>query len=381
MKRRFLKRVDIQASFICVILVVFSCLTMFGMNYKVTYDNTIKDLQSRTNAIYKTLDTLIEKDVYDLVSKKEDKDSKVYKDYQQRLLEMREVCNVRYLYTAKKNDEGKYIYLIDGLPLNSEDFRDPGDYIEEDIIPDIEMAYQGKQILPDEILDTTWGKIFLAYYPIHGQNNEVIGVVGIEMDAESQYASYNNSLQLMPIIISISCIGAFIIFTYCFRYISNPRRKDLYNIDGLTKLKNRASFESDLDNIYDKSRRISIIMLDLNYLKKMNDNYGHDAGDEYIKKTGETLSDVFKEVGVCYRIGGDEFVIILDVIDKNKIEDYIQQIHHLFELKTMGIVGEHSLSIGYAIFDEELDQTLNETLKRADHMMYENKRRIKEGRY
>lgn len=376
--KKYFKRVDMQASFICVLLVVGSSLAIFYVNYQITYTNIIETLQTRTDAIYNSLDSIFDSSLFDKINTKEDKQTEIYQEYQQKLLEMRTVSNVRYLYTAKKNDQGEYIYLIDGLPLDSADFRNPGDLIEEDIHENIESVYHGKIVLPDEIIDTSWGKIFLAYYPIHagpGHTDEIIGVVGIEIDAETQYRTYHDMIRAAPPIIGLACVIAFAIFTWCFRYISNPRRKDLYNIDALTQLKNRTSLDHDFRNIYSKEEVLSIVMIDLDHLKVINDNYGHDCGDMYIRLAGQSIINVFSQEGIAYRYGGDEFVVMLDIADEKKIELLCEEVQKIFVESATELKTSVGLSIGYAIYDKEKDKNLLDTLKRADIMMYKNKKK------
>ena len=76
-------------------------------------------------------------------------------------------AGVRYLYTAKRTADGEYIYLVDGLPSNSGDFRNAGDLLEPEIIPDIERAYQNQVVMPEEIKDTSWGYVLslIHIYP------------------------------------------------------------------------------------------------------------------------------------------------------------------------------------------------------------------------
>lgn len=372
-----IKRVDIQASFICVILVICSSLSIFYINYQITYNNIIETLHTRTDAIYNVVDSLLYSELFDQINSEDDFNSDIYKEYQNRLLQMREVANVRYLYTAKKNADGEYIYLIDGLPLDSEDFRKPGELIESDIIDDIARVYQGEIVLPNDILDTSWGKIFLAYYPIHGgpgHTEEIVGVVGIEIDAETQYNTYHDLLNVTPVIIITVCILAFLIFRWCFRYISNPRRKDLYNVDGLTGLKNRASLEYDYMNFYIKDKVLSVIMIDLDRLKKVNDNYGHSYGDEYIRLATEAIKKAVGKLGISYRLGGDEFVVIMNCVNRQKVETMVENIYNEFHKLTIDFLENPDLSIGFAIYDESKDSDFYDILKRADEIMYKHKK-------
>lgn len=80
-----------------------------------------------------------------------------YKELQVSLNEIRSLNSARYLYTAKRNAEGKLIYLVDGLDLSAEDFAYPGTYIEEEMIPYINSALSGETVYSQEIMDTTWG--------------------------------------------------------------------------------------------------------------------------------------------------------------------------------------------------------------------------------
>lgn len=79
--------------------------------------------------------------------------------------------SVRYLYTAKRNDEGKLVYHIDGLNLSAEDFAYPGRLIEDEMIPYIDTALSGETVYSQEIMDTTWGHIFTACYPVYEKEN------------------------------------------------------------------------------------------------------------------------------------------------------------------------------------------------------------------
>ena len=78
---------------------------------------------------------------------------------------------VRYLYTAKRNAEGTPVYLVAGLDLDAEDFAYPGTPIEEEIVPCLEDALSGKTSFSQDIVDTTWGHIFAAFYPVYSKEN------------------------------------------------------------------------------------------------------------------------------------------------------------------------------------------------------------------
>lgn len=156
--------------------------------------------------------------------------------------------------------------------------------------------------------------------------------------------------------------------------------------DALTRVNNKtAYFEICKElNILLQSKDdfdVAIIMADVNNLKQVNDNFGHNRGDEYLKGCCKVLCDTFKHSSV-YRIGGDEFVIIAQnedfdrrsVLYSNLIESfdkyYLQEYKPLYE--------RYSMSLGYAE-NTELDTTIEEIFKRADSIMYKNKNKFKQN--
>ncbi|SER66639.1 GGDEF domain-containing protein [Lachnobacterium bovis] len=153
-----------------------------------------------------------------------------------------------------------------------------------------------------------------------------------------------------------------------------------YNLaekDVLTGLKNRNSYERWMR---ERQRKINvaIITYDLNDLKKTNDVFGHLEGDTYIIEAAKIIDKVFNEVGESYRIGGDEFCTIITNKLDMPISKYINTIKLLQEMYNRtepAII--MNIAIGYAIFDKNIDNSLEDTRDRADAMMYKNKRRLK----
>ncbi len=163
------------------------------------------------------------------------------------------------------------------------------------------------------------------------------------------------------------------------------REKELHfsaNRDSLTGLRNTTSYKrwvAEFDKeIKNKTANFGIVVFDLNYLKETNDTYGHDAGDNLIKTAAKLISDIFKRSPV-FRIGGDEFVVVL----KNKdLESHKELLLQLDTACTNTVAEEKnnisiSIARGFAEFEADKDLCFNDTFKRADNAMYENKRKIK----
>lgn len=146
--------------------------------------------------------------------------------------------------------------------------------------------------------------------------------------------------------------------------------------DVMTGLFNRSAFERWEESTSD-FRGFGIVTFDLNDLKKCNDTMGHAMGDKYITSVATLISDTFGHSGKCYRIGGDEFCVIIkdqsDGIIKELIDRYREK-EHSYNAKSKDL--QVGTSIGYAIYARN-DASFEKTRDRADMMLYKNKQEIK----
>lgn len=372
-KKGRVSRVDVQVSLIVGIIVIASFICVYIFQYKITYQDMVSSLQKRSDSIYNYVENYVDKTTFidDLEA-----DDAGYISTKQKLEDVKIAANVRYLYTAKQRKDGTYVYLVDGLPSGSDDFRNPNDAIEPEIIPELRRALNNEIIMPDTIKKTTWGEIFVSYYPIH-HDGEVIGVLGMEFDASDQYRTFRTLRIGTPIIAMIACVIAILIAGKLFRRISNPNFKDMANTDYLTKLKNRNAFMLDIHNREARHKKeCGLIVADMNDLKVINDTYGHQIGDVCICKIAELLS-IGAEENPTYRVGGDEFVIIVPRADMPLLREIEAQIiEGAADIKIEQDISL-TLAIGLAVYDVEKDKTLMDTFKRADYEMYDMKRYLK----
>ena len=156
-----------------------------------------------------------------------------------------------------------------------------------------------------------------------------------------------------------------------------------YN-DGLTGLLNRLAFTQEENSIREKGAgKYVLVQLDINFLKQVNDNYGHAEGDRFIIAAAELINDTFGRYGKCYRIGGDEFFAILD--GKHSEEDY-DKATRLFEEKIKEVNDRNEFRIplciayGKAVYVPGT-RVFDEAEKEADKLMYENKKILKAAGY
>ena len=130
------------------------------------------------------------------------------------------------------------------------------------------------------------------------------------------------------------------------------------------------------DGIADRSiQHFAVVVFDINDLKKVNDTYGHDAGDKYIKECADLICEYYKGVPI-YRVGGDEFATILLGKDYEKKDEYLTK----FERRVNKNKRERSriiISSGMAEFVTDRDTSLIQVFTRADREMYARKERLK----
>ena len=154
-------------------------------------------------------------------------------------------------------------------------------------------------------------------------------------------------------------------------------------IDPLTGLRNATAYNvwvTDFEQeIQTKNRNFGIMMLDLNNLKEVNDAYGHDAGNKLIAASARIISEVFKGCPV-YRIGGDEFVVIL----RNRQLQFQNELCRRLDLECARTYVESenqriqvSIARGFARYNPATDDHFADVFTRADEAMYENKRAVK----
>jgi len=154
--------------------------------------------------------------------------------------------------------------------------------------------------------------------------------------------------------------------------------------DALTNVKNRVAYEEEIEKIQSRlddgiRDPLGIVMFDINGLKDINDKLGHEAGDEYIVSSCRLICSVFNYSPV-FRIGGDEFVCILNGKD---YENRDRNLHTMREImQTLKIsngisaVKRVSIASGMAILEDD-DVCVNDVFKRADALMYEDKIKMK----
>ena len=149
------------------------------------------------------------------------------------------------------------------------------------------------------------------------------------------------------------------------------------SLDVLTKLHNRAAYEK-MVNKMEGRKLYSVIVIDINNFKGINDTYGHDFGDNVLKKVASVIRKSFDNRCACYRVGGDEFYIIDSETDSAKLDHQLKCMTNNLEKERKNDGRLPTVAYGYSIFKGEKTLDFQEVLKEADNRMYYFKRMQKD---
>ena len=178
--------------------------------------------------------------------------------------------------------------------------------------------------------------------------------------------------------------AAVIVILVLYRVLSNIgkiKRQSVINermasLDALTNLLNKRAFEQKLGELNGGIEPYGLIFLDLDHFKEINDQHGHDAGDQVLSETAQRMKKAVREVDKVYRVGGDEFVILIaGGLSLQAYEEVRKRLKGDVEGKPVlaGLQPLHvHVSMGYAEHPADGD-TACEVLKVADQRMYEDK--------
>ena len=208
-----------------------------------------------------------------------------------------------------------------------------------------------------------------------------VGVLAMEISAVLMYTIYYaSSYANYSVVFSVGNL----IFIMCLMVVAirNTRSeiivaskaqsyRELAYLDFMTKLSNRTAFDARLQKYPEFSGNGSCVVLDLNNLKNTNDTYGHIEGDRLICSLADRIREIYDGTAECYRIGGDEFVVVSDELDEAETRERVAELERRIEELNATENIPLSVSIGCA---DGKGRTVLETYHAADMEMYENKR-------
>ncbi len=201
----------------------------------------------------------------------------------------------------------------------------------------------------------------------------------LEISPMNNWMNLYEILGSLFIAIVISSLAAFGMSAYMSMKANAKELEILSYRDALTNLNNPRSYQEHMDELSKKKLPYGLIFMDLNDFKQVNDTYGHDAGDALLNIVAKRLQNSIREKDKAFRIGGDEFVVVIHgTHDKKFYEGVIARMRQNVarDVVLSNVTLQVSISAGYARCPED-GTKFEDVVKKADDAMYHNKRLYK----
>ena len=339
-KKKFLRLKNTGSILVLMGLLIIFVIALYTFILQSSYTKTALETEiardtASADAVRKLVDGRIGKEDFDQIKDQSDEKKQLYKDISSYFNEIRTLNSTRYIYTATKNEEGKFVYVVDGLDSDADDVRHPGDYIEEEMVPYIDRAISGENVYSQDIIDTTWGPIFTACYPVsanHDGTGEIIGAFCIEMDMQSAYGMVEETNH-----ISIICglvAGAVLLLICLYSYYVYQKSKA--EEQKQKQLLMNAAEEADAAN---KAKSAFLLSISHDIRTPMNAIIGftnialhqntvsdiHDSLEK-VQKSSNHLLSLLNDVLDFSRIESGKVIISPEPVDITQLTDNVQAI-------------------------------------------------------
>lgn len=223
-----------------------------------------------------------------------------------------------------------------------------------------------------------WGDHICGYAPLLSVEGNYIGVMGVELETQDYAVYCRQAVFALGVLMIVCLLMLSLLFVYIYVSYRNMQFDRIY-VDSLVHIYNRSYFNNRFDkymNTHRNGSQFALMIADVDWFKKVNDTFGHEAGDEVLIEIGAILKEHFGKANIV-RFGGEEFVVGLwfddeEVLRKRLDELFSEIAAHSFSSR--GI--ELSISLGCAYYDKpkEVDGWLiSSMLRAADCKLYEAK--------
>lgn len=233
-----------------------------------------------------------------------------------------------------------------------------------------EDEFDRGSILPESLLEMEDARGYLVF-PIHCKN-KMYGYMVMIFENEAWPGSYVQSY--------MSSLANAIEDTYMNRELSTLEQiRTLYHMDSLTGIYNRRGYEKQLRTLYDnyieEGKYLSIVSIDMNGLKYINDHFGHSEGDDAICRLARVLKGLVQGEEICARMGGDEFSVLLYADTRERDKNFKQLFLNAMKEEEERCKKPYPFraSLGICCVNEDKDMSLMACVQLADKRMYEQK--------
>ena len=340
---------------------------------------------------------------------------------------MTRICDsnqdIQFIYVMRKSDKKganptDFEYVVDEVELDDDDngiiepdevSNVPGTHYDASGFPNMVKAWYRPSADDDISPDPPYPDLMSGYAPIKTSSGITIGIVGVDIIAdtiEKKLIALRTVIFIVWLTMSIMAIIILRIYFQKQQLLeerdqliqqlfkvssvldeSRMKYKELSQTDDLTALFNSRHFHQTLDAEIERSKRynhkMALLMVDIDNFKQINDQFGHHAGDKMLMKIGEKIRSVLRQNDSAYRVGGEEFTIILPETGKEQAMHAAERIREECAAVHYRENGDNrfsiTLSIGITLYKKGEDP--KQLLNRADMNMYKAKKLGKNRSY
>lgn len=376
-----------------IVISVCFCVVLFGtviaMDHKTNKDSQLileDSVQSQLMSILYSAQEIIDPDRIADYNNEGDQDEAYY-EVEKELRLLAEQVEAEYIYIIKKIQYEEYIFIFDTDTEDLERF----DVIDDEDMQDIYVrTYTQKTEQVEYMLEDQWGSHNIGAMPIFDSAGAIVGILCV--DLTDVYLTKNiksnnlNTIILSVVILATLLLMLFFIVTLLRKlHKAQDELEKMAHYDVITQLPNRQYLLEQL-NLITSSNTVgpfALVFVDLDNFKSVNDNAGHDAGDELLKHIANYLNESLGDskafrpaagmLNITARIGGDEFILIAPHIKNNEdAEKFAKKLLDGFRTEKIDKYIDRynvGLSIGIALYPEH-SENYHVLIKYADTAMY-----------
>lgn len=301
-----------------------------------------------------------------------------YKKMSGLLRDIKKEPEAKFIYTERLISKDKIAYVLDAEDPSSDHYSPLGT---EDNISELEKKSLKNEegSVSGSVEHERWGKLISAFAPIKNKTTgETVGLVGV--DFSPLYV--DRAMTGIRALMITGLLGAILLAGIAVNVLLAIRKKSI-NTDYMTRLYSKCYFDTCIKAAVSEASKsgssFSLMVIDIDDFKDVNDRFGHLTGDEVLKVIATTIKKCTRDDDLCFRYGGDEFVVILPNTTKEQagsIGEKIQSTllsngHEIESLPEIRI----SLSIGIAQWEPGV--SASDLTEWADKAMYSSKNKGK----
>ncbi|MDP8219483.1 MAG: diguanylate cyclase [Candidatus Theseobacter exili] len=409
-----------KMKWIAFIIVSLTIMALFIFMYMIARRVVIDEIRQQAMGVAIATAVGIEADDVTAIHNAKDIPKEEFQNIQKF---MARICesnqDVQFIYVMRRSyKKGSkptdFEYVVDEAELDDNDngIVDPGEvsnvpgtYYDASAFPNLVKAWY-RPGADDEITpDPPYPDLISGYAPIKNKNGRTIGIVGVDIIAETiekKLIALRTVISIVWLTMSIMAIVILRLFFQKQQLLDEREQliqqlfkvssvldenrlkyKKLSQTDDLTALFNSRHFHYQLVSEMERAKRynhpLALLMIDIDNFKQINDKFGHQAGDEMLMKIGKTIKTTMRKSDSAYRIGGEEFTVILPETNSDQAllaaERIREECATLFNKNNEPQSCTLTLSIGITLYDTGEDPKA--LICRADMNMYKAKKQGK----